>query len=115
VANVKRLFEFTQKERVTHPQEFRTVMRFGKKIPSKNLILFMKDTQNTFHRLGIVASKGVGKATYRNRIKRLLREFFRLHKHRIKGAFDIVILVRKGCSLRHYFEVEKELRGLLNS
>src|SRR4030066_1394839 len=90
-------FRFRKKERITHPQDFRRVMKFGKKFTSKNFILFMEKNEESFHRLGIVVKKEVGPATFRNRIRRYIREFFRLHKHQIKGSFEIVLMVKKGC------------------
>jgi len=72
----------------------------------------MKENKNSFHRLGIVVKKEIGPATFRNRIKRYVREFFRLHKHEINGSFDAVLLVKKGCSVNRYKEAEEELRGL---
>jgi ribonuclease P protein component len=107
-----RVFRFKQEVKISDPQDFKKVMRFGKKLPSKNFILFTKRNDKQVHRLGIVVSKEVGKATYRNRVKRLLREFFRLNKHRMDGALDMVILVRKGCALNRYVEAEEELRRL---
>jgi ribonuclease P protein component len=72
----------------------------------------MKENKNPFHRLGIVVKKEIGPATFRNRIKRYVREFFRLHKHEINGSFDVVLLVKKGCSVNRYTEAEEELRRL---
>jgi ribonuclease P protein component len=112
MAVAERSFKFLKRERISHPQEFRRVMTSGKKIPSRNFILFMKENQNQFHRLGIVVSKEVGPANYRNRIKRLFREFFRLNKNQIMGSYDFVIRVKKGCSLRAYAETEEEMRKL---
>ncbi len=89
-------------------------MRTGKRLPSPNFILFSQKSENSFHRLGIVVKKEVGQATYRNRMKRYVREFFRLHKDRIKGSFDLVVLVRKGCRIRQYRDTEEELRKLLS-
>jgi ribonuclease P protein component len=63
-----------------------------------------------FHRLGIVVKKEIGPATFRNRMKRYLREFFRLHKHQIKNSYDIILMVKKGCSLIRYQEAEEELK-----
>ena len=108
-------FRFQKKERITHPQDFKKVMRSGKKFPLKDLVLFTKENQKQFHRLGIVVSREVGAATYRMRIKRLLREFFRLNKHRIRGAVDIVILVKRGCSISEYEKVSEQLGRLLTS
>lgn len=105
-------YRFTKKERIIDPQDFRRVMKSGKRIPSRSFILFSQKNENPFHRLGIVVKREVGRATYRNRIKRYLREFFRLHKDRIKGSFDLIILVKKGCEVERYRDAEEELRRL---
>ena len=99
-----------RRERINDPQDFKRVMRKGKKIVSGRFILFLKENEKEFHRLGVVVSKEVGPAVYRNRIKRVCREFFRLHKHQIKGAVDIIILTKKGCNIRGYKDAKDELR-----
>ena len=88
-------------------------MKLGRRLQAKNFVLFIRENEAGFHRLGIVVKKEIGPATYRNRIKRYLREFLRLHKHQIHGSLDMVILAKKGCALKRYREAEKELRGLL--
>ena len=45
-------------------------------------------------RLGITISRKVGTAARRNRIKRLLRESFRLLQHDLPRGYDLVIVVR---------------------
>lgn len=109
---VKGSFRFTKKERITQPQDFKMVMKFGRRVSSRSFILFIRKNENPFHRLGIVVKKEVGPATFRNRMKRYVREFFRLNKRRIKGSYDIILMIKKGCSLRGYQEAEKELRKL---
>jgi ribonuclease P protein component len=104
---------FTKKERINHPQDFKRVMKLGRRLQSKNFLIFIRENETGFHRLGMVVKKEIGAATYRNRMKRYFREFFRLHKHQISGALDMVILAKKGCVLSRYGEAEKELRGLL--
>jgi ribonuclease P protein component len=63
--------------------------------------------------LGIVVKKEIGPAAFRNRMKRYIREFFRLHKHQIKSSYDIVLMIKKGCSINRYQQAEEELRTLL--
>ncbi len=87
-------------------------MRSGKRRSSRNLKLFTQESEKAFHRLGIVVKKEIGPAAFRNRMKRYLREFFRLHKHEIKGSYDVILMVKRGCSFDRYQEAEKELRGL---
>lgn len=106
-------FKFPKQERLTHPQEFRSVMKFGKKIPSRNLILFYKENRSQIHRLGLVVSKEVGSAAYRNRMKRFIREFFRHHRNKIRGTLDMVILVRRNCTLKSYRETREEIERLV--
>ena len=105
-------FKFTKKERVTQPQDFRRGMKLGRRRTSRNFILFLQKSENASHRLGIVVKKEIGPATYRNRMKRYIREFFRLHKHQIKGSYDIILMVKKGCPFHQYQEAEKELKRL---
>ena len=107
---MKGAFGFLKRERISDPQDFRKTMKFGKRLNSENFILFLNKNQNGFPRLGIVVKKDVGPATYRNRVKRYIREFFRLHKHQIRGSLDVVLLVRKGTSINRYSEAERELK-----
>ena len=109
---VKGSFRFTKKERIAQPQDFRKVMRLGRRISSRSFTLFIKKNENAFNRLGIVVKKEIGPAAFRNRVKRYVREFFRLHKHKIKNSNDIILMVKKGCSLNRYQEAEEELREL---
>jgi ribonuclease P protein component len=109
---VKGSFRFRKKERINQPQDFRRVMKLGRRKSSRDFILFIQKNENTFHRLGIVVKKEVGPAAFRNRIKRYVREFFRLHKHQIQGSCDIILMIKRGCSLNQYEEAEEELRRL---
>lgn len=110
---MKGSFRFTKKERLTLAQDFRRVMRSGKKLASSHYLVFLHENEKAYHRLGIVAKKEIGQANQRNRMKRYLREFFRLHKHQISGALDMVILIKKGNLPGRYRQVEEELTPLL--
>ncbi len=87
-------------------------MKLGKRRISRNFVVFIHKNANAHHRLGLVVKKEVGQATFRNRMKRYVREFFRLNKHQIKGSYDIIVMIRKGCSFNRYQEAEEELRRL---
>ena len=88
-------------------------MKTGTKFYSKNFVVFVKGNEQGGHRLGVVVSKEVGTAAYRNRIKRVAREFFRLQKHQIKGALDIIVMAKRGCVVGKYVDVKGELGRVL--
>lgn len=71
-----------------------------------------------YHRLGITAGKKVGTSVRRNRIKRLVREFFRTHKKDILPSYmpagaDIVVIVKPSCPYLKLEEVSRELSSCL--
>jgi ribonuclease P protein component len=64
-------------------------------------------------RLGITVSRRVGDAVARNRIKRLVREFFRHNQMRIRPAQDVVVIARPGAADATYPDVQRELEAAL--
>lgn len=46
-------------------------------------------------RLGLTVSRKVGRAVWRNRVRRVLREFFRLHQAMIDRPLDIVVVPKR--------------------
>lgn len=63
-------------------------------------------------RLGLVVTRRLGKAVRRNRVKRLLREFFRRHKLEMPPQ-DLMIMAKKGAEALSYHQVKEELGRLL--
>ena len=59
------------------------------------MVLWHRTGEDADLRLGVVASKRTfRRAVDRNRAKRLLREVFRLNRHRFTGAVDVVLVAR---------------------
>ncbi len=90
-------------------------MKSGRRAASRNFVVFIQKNDYAFHRLGIVVKKETGPAAFRNRLKRYVREFFRLHKHQISGSYDLIVMIRKGCSFNRYQEAEEELGRLFTA
>lgn len=64
-------------------------------------------------RLGITASRKVGGAVVRNRVKRRVREVFRRHQQRLQPPRDVVVIVRPSAAGASYAELERELCAAL--
>lgn len=77
------------------PREYRNVYSRGKRIRGNLFTIIHVPNDNEESRLGI-SVHGIKKAVKRNRIKRIIREFFRLNRFFITPASDIVFAVRSG-------------------
>lgn len=88
---------FGREKRLLTAQQFKTVFDSAtNKVSSRNALLLARDNQLGHPRLGLViGKKNVKLAIERNRIKRQIRESFRLSQHSLDGV-DIVIVARRG-------------------
>lgn len=51
--------------------------------------------ETTGIRIGLTVGRKVGNAVARNRVKRVLREFFRLHQHQFDCPVDVVVVPKR--------------------
>ena len=86
------------KERLHKRKDFLRIYRQGKRIYTGTLVAYFLHNQLEQHRLGVTASRKIGKAVTRNRIKRRIRQLFRTSKSPVTPCFDIVVNVRKAAA-----------------
>ena len=88
-------FSLSKARLLTKTWEYDRVYRQGKRLRGHNCSLILAANELGATRLGI-SVHGVKKAVQRNRIKRIIRECYRLHRVLLPQAFDIVFTVRPG-------------------
>jgi ribonuclease P protein component len=103
--------------------EYDNVYQHGKRVHGENFSLILLPNNSEHNRLGISIHGQLKGAAKRNRIKRVIREFFRLNKHFLQEKsstscelpfMDIVITVRKGYSLKNPMDVAEAVSRLLD-
>jgi ribonuclease P protein component len=57
-----------------------------------------RDDASERQRLGITVSRKVGSAVVRNRVKRQVREWFRVERRRLRPAIDLVVIGRSAAA-----------------
>lgn len=93
--------------------EFRVVYRRGRSFSNNLLVLYTyKNYKNDFNRFGVSVSKKVGKSVIRNRVRRLIKESYRLNVESFKKGYDFVVVARTSSKQKSYNEIENSLINL---
>ena len=59
-----------------------------------HLVMYARRNRLGINRVGVTVSKKLGKAVVRNRVRRRLREVYRLNESRFLPGWDIVVVAR---------------------
>ena len=78
----------------------------------KNVVLYYRKNRLEKNRLGITVSSKIGCAVQRNRVRRLLKENYRILQGLSEG-YDIVLVARTRITNAGFEEIGKELRSAL--
>ncbi|OIP49454.1 MAG: ribonuclease P protein component [Desulfobacterales bacterium CG2_30_60_27] len=105
-------FSLPKARLLTKTWEYDRVYRQGKRLRGQHFSLIIAANELGGNRLG-VSVHGMKKAVQRNRIKRIVREFYRLHRALLPEAMDIVFTVRPGFRPATPTAVAEAVRKLL--
>lgn len=106
------MLSFPQSARLSNPEDYRRVFDSPAfKVSSAAFLLLAQHAENSRSRIGvIVAKKHVKLATRRNRLKRLVREQFRLNL--FHPGLDLVVLARSAADSMDNAQVTNDLEQL---
>jgi ribonuclease P protein component len=85
----------------------------GRKLHTDNFLVFvLPQSEPGPARVGVTASRKLGGAVRRNRVKRLVREAFRRHKLLFPAGLDVVFIAKKNAVEVEYDQVVREIEKL---
>ena len=99
---------FTQSLKQNHL--FRRVYQRGKSAAGRQLVVYCRKNGLSYNRLGLTAGTKVGHAVVRNRIRRRVREAYRLSELDYRRGYDIVVVARSRAADATYGEIADCLR-----
>jgi ribonuclease P protein component len=111
-ARVHARFSFSMQQRLRRKIEFDAVHTRGTRIADEYFAVSVHANALRHPRLGLAVSvKAAGDAVERNRLRRIIREAFRLHQHELPGV-DIVVSARARARGIAHRELRASLEGL---
>jgi len=109
-----REYSFPKSHRIKKRRDYIELSKSGNRIQDRYFIVLYKKNQLLGSRLGITVSKKVGGAVNRNRLKRIIREAYRLNRKHLTEHIDINIIVKKLASNIQFEIVLPSLKTILD-
>ena len=91
---------------------FRRLYAKGKSAVAPTMVLYCRRNGRPENRLGITASTKLGHAVVRNRVRRRVREIYRLHEGELLPGHDIVVVARVRAVHSSYAVLERDFLRL---
>ena len=91
---------------------FRRLYAKGRSAVSPTMVLYCRKNGRRENRLGLTTGTKLGHAVVRNRVRRRLREIYRLQEHRLSPGYDIVVGARGRAVYSRYAELERDFLRL---
>ena len=110
-----RSLTFPKTRRLLRPAEFRQVYDSGERVPGRSFTAFFwRAPAPDGPRIGFTATRALGKAVARNRMRRRVREAVRRNLPRLSPYYRIVFNLRRAASQMPFAEIETEVTRLFD-
>ena len=99
-------------KRLAKRREFLRVYETGRKVVSRYVVLFFAANELPLSRIGITATKKIGKANIRNRLKRWTREVYRRQREPLgidQRSVDVVVNVKTNAADASFADYSRDL------
>ena len=97
--------------------DFKILFSNGKIVYNKNLTFYFLKNKLNINQLGIAVSKKSGNAVDRNRIKRLIRENYKIFEEKLSTGYNLLFSVNKKCEIEKvdFYVIKREMEKALKN
>lgn len=91
---------------------FRRLYRKGTSAANGHLVLYYRENGTGQNRIGLTVSAKLGHAVVRNKLRRRLREIYRLHENGFRRGIDMVVVARSRAAGASYDRLQQAYLSL---
>lgn len=106
-------YNYLKEYRLRDPQDYKDIRKMGCKLHTPHFLIYTRQNRLAHARLGMTVSKKVGNAVVRNRIKRYIKEYFRVNRLSI-GNNDFSVIAKRNAGHLLYEDVSRELAHIVD-
>ncbi|MTI49789.1 ribonuclease P protein component [Sporosalibacterium faouarense] len=96
-------------ESLRNNKDFRNVYDKGKSFANRYLVMFYLKNNMEISRVGFSVTKKLGNAVVRNKVKRRMKESYRINSNKFRNGYDIVFLSRVKAKDANFKEIESAI------
>ena len=93
---------------IKNNHEFRRLYAKGRSAVTPTLVVYMRRNRLDGNRVGYTVTTKLGHAVVRNRVRRRLREIYRLHESELRTGADLVVVARGRSVSARYRDLERD-------
>lgn len=94
---------------------FRYLLNKGKSVRSNSISIYYSFINKTYNTFGVCVSKKNGNSISRNKLKRWVREVYKINEPFLKKGLNVVILVKKDITFKDvdFYILKEEIEMIL--
>lgn len=100
-------------DRLRSNMEFKKVYNNGRNYWNRNLVLYVRKNNTDNTRVGYSITKKIGNSVTRNKIRRRMKEIYRLNYINLKKGYDLIFIPKKNIVDISYNELESAMLHIL--
>ncbi|MEE2882124.1 MAG: ribonuclease P protein component [Planctomycetota bacterium] len=107
-------YRLPRRTRIRARSDYQLVFSRGFRRSTEHLRAVIHPNRGQWSRIGMAVSRKVGNAVVRNRLKRRLREIFRIHREQSPESRDFIFIPRPGCASLSFDDLRGEVVTLIS-
>ena len=104
---------YPKSERLRKSKDFKAVFQKCRKLDDGTLVFYVQFVEDAaLRKFGVSLSRALGKAYLRNRLKRRLREIYRVEKGHFRAGHQLIVVPKRGSAGKTFDEVRRSFLAL---